>query len=508
MVDRGIHAQMPLSKSKLKATHSVDPASVRGDRQHRDHKYVVPPALPPLPPRVHVGSEDIPPPIPTSLRPSERPKTTTIPTRQSLKVRKNQRFYSVPDESVLMQGSTEEDERLTLSELISRYSQSFPLRVRVVKGFFGDQGEQNAIASGEMYNIHFVKRTNAVKIKDHDGRNTYTVPFNSAARFGIIYERSDSSSGQPMTFETVGDIMAAVPVPKVVCAKRAYRGSDNKSSVKKDEVLAIQSVQKGRFGLGRNTLKVLSVNTWEEKILHRECAGHFTTDPYCTQLYLPEILANVRYPLPLMAKMYLDVEGEEAFPEYLISEPVKLAEQLTERSLVATPVDEEGDTDDTKAIPDTLVELPTSLDIEVVMIRSKAKEAAKLYESTEILFAKFDPSLLKTCVDVSGDDVYAAESHLRTLIREGHEKEGLVIERPQYQPLVESTADDDRDDYEVVRYERSSASPPPTSLSTYKISSLQSKGRELVVSKLDLKLHISFLCFGRMRSGASWLHHS
>ena len=476
MADRGIHARMPLSKSKLKATHSVDPASVSGDRQRRDHKYVVPP---PLPPRVHVWSEDIPPPIPTSLRPSERPKTTaTVPTRQSLSVRRNQRFYSVPDETVLMQGSTEEDERLTLSELISRYSESFPLRVRVVKGFLGDQGEQNAIASGEVYNIHFVKRTNAVKIKDHDDRNTYTVPFNSAARFGIIYERNDGSSGQPMTFETVGDIMAAVPVPKVACAKRAYRGSDNKSSVKKDEVLAIQGVQKGRFGLGRNTLKVLSVNTWEEKILHRECVGHFTTDPYCTQLYLPEILSNVKYPLPLMAKMYLDVEGEEAFPEYLISEPVKLAEQLTERSLVATPVDEEGDTDDMKAIPNTLVELPTSLDIEVVIIRSKAKEAAKLYESTEILFAKFDPSLLKTCVDVSGDDVYAAESHLRTSIREGHEKEGLFIERPKYQPLIESRVDEG-DDYELVRYERSSASPPPTSLSTYAISSLQSKGREL-----------------------------
>ena len=480
MMDRRIHAQMPLSKSKLKGTHSIDPASVSRDRQHGDHKYVTPP---PLPPRVHMGGEDIPPPIPTSLRPSERPKkAATIPIRQlgqSQKARRNQRFYSVPDESVLIQGSTEEDERLTLSELIARYSQSFPLRVRVVKGFLGEQGEQNAIASGEVYNIHFVKRTNAVKIKDHDDRNTYTVPFNSAARFGIICERNDGS--QPMTFETVGDIMAAVPLPKVVCAKRAYRGSDNKSSVKKDEVLVIQGVQKGRFGLGKNTLKVSSVNTWEEKILQRECVGHFTTDPYCTQLYLPEILSNVKCPLPLMAKMYLDVEGEEAFPEYLISEPVKLAEQLMERSLVATPVDEEGDTDDMKALPNTLVELPTSLDIEVVIVRSKAKEAAKLYESTEILFAKFDPSLLKTCVDVSSDDVYAAESHLRTSIREGHEKEGLVIERPKYQPLIESRVDE-HEDYEHVRYERSSASPP-TSLSAHEISSLQSKGRVIVSSK-------------------------
>lgn len=255
MVDRQTRAQIPSSKPKLKATQSVS-----GETQHGSHKYVDPP---PLPPRLYMGSSDIPPPVPTSLRPSERvKKTASAPIRQSqqlLKVRRDQRFYSIPDESVLLQSAADEDERLTLSKLIARYSQSLSLCVQVVKGFYGDQGEQNAIASGEVYNIHFVKRTNAVKIKDHDGRNTYTVPFNSAARFGIIYERSDGS--QPMTFETVGDIMAAVPLPKVVCAKRAYRGSDNKSSVKKDEVLAIQGTQKGRFGIGRNTLKVFSVST-------------------------------------------------------------------------------------------------------------------------------------------------------------------------------------------------------------------------------------------------------
>ena len=482
MVDRQTRARIPSSKPKLKAT-----VSVSGDTQHGGHKYVDPP---PLPPRLYMGSSDIPPPVPTSLRPSERvKKTASAPTRQSqqlLKVRRDQRFYSVPDESVLLQSAADEEERLTLSELIARYSQSFPLRVRVVKGFYGDQGEQNAIASGEVYNIHFVKRTNAVKIKDHDDRNTYTVPFNSAARFGIIYERSDGS--QPMTFETVGDIMAAVPQPKVVCAKRAYRGSDNRSSVKKDEVLAIQGTQKGRFGIGRNTLKVLSVSTWEEKILQRECVGHFTTDPFCIQLYLPEILSNVKYPLPLMAKMYLDVEGEVSFPEYLISEPVKLAEQLTERSLVATPVDEEGGQDDMMALPNTLVELPTSLDIEVVLIRSKAKETAMLYESTANLFAKFDPSLLKTCVDASSDDAYVVESHLRTLIRDGHEKEGLYIEKPKYQPLIEPSADE-RQDYELVRFERSSASPP-TSSSAHEISSL---------CKWHQEVQTSFMCFGYMR---------
>ena len=61
-----------------------------------------------------------------------------------------------------------EDENLTLTELVDNYSSLFPLKVRVVKGFYDERREDCAIASGELYHLHFVKRskvsTHAVEI--------------------------------------------------------------------------------------------------------------------------------------------------------------------------------------------------------------------------------------------------------------------------------------------------------------------------------------------------------
>jgi len=324
-----------------------------------------------------------------------------------------------------------------------------------MKGFFGEQGEENAIASGEEYNIHFVKHTKVVKIKDFYGHNTFIVPFNSAARFGILYRGTVASRG-PERFETVGEVMAAVPLPKVICAKCSYHGSDSRSSVRKDEVLVVHGIHRGKLGFGRSMLKVMSVAKREEKLLQRDCIGQFTTDPYSTQMYLPELLSNVS-DLPLVARMYLDIEGD-AFPEYLISEPVTLAEQYTERSVVATAMDNE---DNPGGIANTLVDLPTSLDIEVTVIPEKATEKAKLYEDTCDLYAKFDPSMLalRACMDASSDETFAVQSQILGKIRDGHKTEGLHLEMPKYQPLRTSMMDEQLD-YELVRFE-TTPSPPP-----------------------------------------------
>ncbi len=42
--------------------------------------------------------------------------------------------------------------------LVDSYSSLFPIRVRVVKGYYGERGESSAIATDELYNFHFVKR--------------------------------------------------------------------------------------------------------------------------------------------------------------------------------------------------------------------------------------------------------------------------------------------------------------------------------------------------------------
>lgn len=87
-----------------------------------------------------------------------------------------------------------EDQSFTLSELAKNYSKYFPFRVRVEKGFYTPRVE---IASDEMYNIHFLKRTKVAAITD-SLQDEYIIPFNSAVQFGLVYNNSKKQK----TFET------------------------------------------------------------------------------------------------------------------------------------------------------------------------------------------------------------------------------------------------------------------------------------------------------------------
>ncbi len=47
----------------------------------------------------------------------------------------------------------------SLPELVDQHQNLFPLKVVVVKGHYGDRGEDSAIATDEVYNIHFIKKS-------------------------------------------------------------------------------------------------------------------------------------------------------------------------------------------------------------------------------------------------------------------------------------------------------------------------------------------------------------
>ena len=333
---------------------------------------------------------------------------------------------NMPNKTMLTGDKFSGSERLSLSKLIEKHSQSFPLHVQVVQGFYGDHA---AIASGEVYSIHSVKHTNVVTLKDNSCQMSFTVPLNSPARFGIIYRRDDSSCLEPLEFGSVGELMDSTPLPRVVCAKTSCCDSDSKSLVRENEILAIQGIQKENC-----TLKVLSVTDQKEKFLQRECTGHFTTDPCCTQLYLSEIMAYVLDPLPLMARMFLSAEGESTFPEYLLSKPVLLANQYMETFLIASPMGEKD------VFQNTVVELPTSLDIEVRVIPPKKTEFEELHpESTEHVYAKLNTQV---CMDHS-NNTYAVPSPLQTPTIESHKTDCSHPKLPEHQPLLKPTVNDD-----------------------------------------------------------------
>ena len=238
--------------------------------------------------------------------------------------------------------------------------------------------------------------------------------------------------------------------------------------MKKNDVLVIQGI---RF----NILQVMCVGEQQQRMLSKDCTGHFTTDPYRTQMYLPDILSNVPRPLPLMANMYADFESEHTLPECLKSEAVILAEEATETSLVATLMNDDCDPT-TGSVPNTLVDLPTNLDIEVQVVSPGAAEKDKLHDNTQGLYTRFDPSMLETCLDAASDEAYTAQSYLLASIRKGHEMDGLHLEIAKHQQLALSTVDAQGDENAIQLEDPPSPLPTPSLATVPGIPSLNSQG--------------------------------
>ena len=238
-----------------------------------------------------------PPPIPSPrplrsvIHQDSTPRSSPPPAPRRSTSLDDGKLYQIANEAPI-------EESLSLASFISRYASKLPLRVKVDKGFYGTE-DRFVISAGDVYNIHFMKRRKIVWIKDGSG-TTYALPINSAVEFGILYDPSDNynQAFKGFTFPCISDIIAQDPLPKVVRATQAYSASDSRASVEKNEVLIVQKTTKS--GLRRRpVLKVVSLNSKEEKTLLEDCTGQFVTEPYGVRLYLPEITQHMSDALPL-----------------------------------------------------------------------------------------------------------------------------------------------------------------------------------------------------------------
>ena len=377
-----------------------------------------------------------PPPIPRTPRPvllsHSGPKTP--PSSQHVhpenalgKQSPDKHSPSTADGSALPSTSKEE-EPMSLGDFMTRHSSSLPLRVRVDKGFCGAE-ERCVISAGDIYNIHFIKRTKVVSMKD-SGNGQYTIPLNSAIEFGPLYDphHNFKEAFKGFTFDAVADILALKgPLPKLLRVTRAHQGSDPKSSVEEGELLIVKKA--ARTGVMRKpVLKVFSVTAKEEKTLFDDCIGQFTTHPYSAHTFLPEILQQIPDPFPMAAMLYISSETSDDLPVHLTSEVVNLSHSSIETSLIATscwegsvaPSEEEN-------IP---IEIPIHLDIEVTIISSEESQNQQLFSDTRDLYEKFDPSKVQNYKDAPSGNEYAAQSTIYRVVRHGYEREGLELEKP------------------------------------------------------------------------------
>ena len=178
----------------------------------------------------------------------------------------------------------------------------------------------------------------------------------------------------------------------------------------------------------------------EEKLLYRQCEGNFLTDPGSVRLYLPEIAEFFRESFPIVAKIFLNSDVTDDNVACLVSEVVTMTHVSIESSIIATTctdvqsnqneLEVEEITESEQCIP---IAIPVDLKIEVSVIKSQPGNNEDLYQMTRELFEGFHSSVIKdmnqssTC---TSHPVKILQRKLNGSIREGHERQGVVIEKP------------------------------------------------------------------------------
>ena len=279
------------------------------------------------------------------------------------------------------------------------------------KGYHGGD-ERHSIATGDVYNIHFVKKTKVVVLKDRKGAS-FNIPLNSAVQFAPVFSSDNDPQEKGATYEKVSDIMSLKNLPKVIRATKPHVRVDPKSTIEKFEVFIVQSVMS--LNVRKKVLKVYSITCNKTKLLLPDSAGAFSTEPSLTYLYLLEIIEHFFSDLPLQVKVVMnDIELSDELPFYLTHEVATLSHLDSEISLIAST--NWGQNDIVSEEDQLPVEIPVDLPIEVVVQATDIAREAHLSHHTKMLYERFDPSRIR---------------HLRARnIRRGFEKEGMELQRP------------------------------------------------------------------------------
>ena len=288
------------------------------------------------------------------------------------------------------------------------------MQMTVKKGYHGGD-ERHSVATDDVYNVHFVKRTKVVVLRDRRGA-TFNVPLNSAVQFAPVFNPNNNQKEamQGLSFEKVSDIMAQNTLPKVVRAMKPHIKIDPKATIEQFEVFIIQRVVS--VGVRRKVLQVYSMTCNQEKLLPSDSVGGFTTEPQLTYIYLPDIIEHFLNDFPLEVQVVMgDGDISNELPYYLTNEVASLSHIDSETSLIATT--HWGKNDQVSEEDQMPIDIPIDLPIEVAIQPSNDTWEEDLSVNTRRLYERFDPLNIRS---------------LRSRhIRRGFEKEGMELQRPE-----------------------------------------------------------------------------
>ena len=321
------------------------------------------------------------------------------------------------------------DVNITLTDLVDKYYERFPVLIRVTQGVCG-KDERVTLSSLDCFKVHFLKHVNIVNITSSSG-DPFSVPQSSVLKFGLVYkpDAGPSNGTDGVKFSKVSEILSSQPCPKLICVEEAWSSADGKVSLAASEVLAVLKAKKKKL-LRKRSLLVYSYASNTEKVIPEECVARFTTKPDSVSLHLPDIMDHVPDLFPCDAYIFVSdaCKPESELPEALLTSAVRLNGTAKESSLVAAPATFGGSP---TAVPEnsSFVEIPLDLkNVTLSVIETTSVvETEQLYDDTRHVIENFNPSMLSKTQE---SETLNTQQVLYSSLRRGYETIGMKIEVP------------------------------------------------------------------------------
>lgn len=280
---------------------------------------------------------------------------------------------------------------LPLDLFLKKYSARLPQMVSVNESLYGICSGN--FTEGQLLQIYFLKETSIVNLKM--SQITYLVPTASSIKYSIIYnpQRNLTAAREGYKFATVGDMIKTKALPSVVSVGRTCS-----TSLVKGQILILKAVEI----LPKNVKKLKCYNVDTDKImtLEENCKGHFTTQPFHTFLDISIILKHFQLPVTVMLH-----SEEEATQKWFKQELIGvIMDNYLMQSVIASfcPLDSKVDRDGCKHImqkvPKELIEIISTVPIDVRIVSLSDEEMMQLKLNTDVLARSISPQYVKDII--------------------------------------------------------------------------------------------------------------
>lgn len=332
-------------------------------------------------------------------------------------------------------------ESMTLAELVEMYGAHLPLIFSVSESLYGIC-EDNSLLEQQLLSIHFQKKTKIIDVEASFGAK-YMIPINSSFECSPLYNPHGKLelAKQGYSFETVGDLMKAKPLPLMVHVDYTdHTDVLPEGRIAEGDILILIRVVFDSER--RKKLDCIDYKTKSPKLLSEGCCGQFSTRVSDLRFSLSEI--EPHFTLPTSAIFYSPTDGSFKLPLYATVGCYTITNCRSIRSVIASTFYKK---DDGTAIVD-LMEILLDVPIEVQLVKLSEDQLQQLQQQTKPLFDTFHPSCLsKVITDQASSTNYIQTQLFKVIPKDDRWKAGVTLQPPHH-PATTLPIDDD--DYEMM----------------------------------------------------------